>query len=146
MQLTRTAVMLLVLLLLWGAASAQYFPSGGNSLHAISFAIDGGGAAIATGDLNIFPEAHYSCTIRRAFASAYPSGSITVDIWKTNAAIPTSSNKISASAPVTLSSAQRSVDTTLTGWTTSVVDGDVFGATVATASTVQKVTIQLWCN
>jgi hypothetical protein len=114
--------------------------------HSIMFSVDGGGSAITTGDLNQFPTANYSCTINKAQISANQSGSITIDIWKANAAIPTSGNKISASAPVTLSSAQLNQASSLSGWTLSVSPNDVFGATIVSASTVQKVTVQLWCQ
>lgn len=114
--------------------------------HSIDFLIDGGGSAISTGDLNVFPTAAFACTINRVDVSADQSGSITVDIWKRAGAIPTSAQKISASAPATLSSAQLSQNGSLTGWTTSVSSGDVFGATVASASTVTRVLIQLRCQ
>jgi hypothetical protein len=122
-------------------------PAGGiTQLHSISATIDGGGTAISTGAVGVFPSALFACTINTAQVSADQTGSITVDVWKTNAAIPTSANKISASAPVTLSSAQLNQASPLTGWTTAVASGDVFGFSVASAATVQRVTIQLWCQ
>ena len=114
--------------------------------HVISFVIDGAGSAIATGALKDFPTANFTCTINKAQISADQSGSITVDIWKAAGAIPTSGNKISASAPVTLSSAQLNQNSSLAGWTTSVAVGDVFGFSVATASTVTHVVGQIWCQ
>ena len=54
------------------------------------------------------------------------STTTTVDIWKSNLAIPTVANVITAAAKPTLTAAQLAGSTTLTGWTTSVVDGDVF--------------------
>lgn len=44
---------------------------------------------------------------------------------------------------MTISSATKSQDATLTGWTTSVAAGDVLGFNVDSASTVQRVTIAL---
>lgn len=114
--------------------------------HVITFMLDGGGSPIATGAVGVFPTAAFACTINRIDVSADVSGSITVDIWKAAGAIPTAGNKISASAPATLSAAQLSQNGSLTGWTTAVSSGDVFGATVATASTVTKVTVQIWCS
>lgn len=126
---------------------AQLFGvSSSSALHSITFVIDGAGSAIATGALKSFPTAAYSCTINRIDVSADQSGSITVDIWKAAGAIPTSGNKISASAPATLSSAQLSQGGSLSGWTTSVSSGDVFGGTVASASTVTRATVQVWCQ
>lgn len=114
--------------------------------HFITLNIDGGGSAIPTGDLNFFPTAAFACTIDRIDVSGYPSGSITVDIWKRAGAIPTSAQKISASAPATLSSSQLNQNGSLTGWTTAVASGDVFGGTVATAATVERVAIQIRCT
>lgn len=49
-----------------------------------------------------------------------------LDIWKTNNAIPTVANSITAGAKPSLTAAQLSTSTTLTGWTTSVSPNDVF--------------------
>lgn len=127
-----------------GTSSWAVDCGGGN--HVIAFGIDGGGSAITTGDLGVFPTAQFACTIYRTDVSADQSGSITVDIWKRAGAIPTSAQKISASAPVTLSAAQLNQNGSISGWTTGVSPGDIFGATVATSATVTKVTVQIWCK
>ena len=49
-----------------------------------------------------------------------------LDIWKSNLAIPTVANTITGTAKPTITAAQLAGSTTLTGWTTSVADGDVF--------------------
>lgn len=49
-----------------------------------------------------------------------------LDIWKSNLAIPTVANTITGTAKPSLTAAQLAGSTTLTGWTTSVADGDVF--------------------
>lgn len=108
------------------------------------YVIDGGGSAITTGvkgDLRI----PFGCTITAAEALADQSGSIVVDIWKDTLANypPTDADSITASAPVTLSSAAKSENTTLTGWTKSIAAGDCLRFNVDSASTVQRVTIML---
>ncbi len=113
---------------------------------AFSFVIDGGGSPITTGALGLFPTAAFTCTINRIDVSADVAGIITVDIWKKAGAIPAAADKISASAPATLASAQLSQNGSLTGWGTAVVSGDVFGGTIVTASTVTRVTVQIWCR
>jgi fibronectin-binding autotransporter adhesin len=120
--------------------------AGAGQLHSIGFVIDGGGSAIVTGDAKVYPTADFACTINRVDISADQSGSITVDVWKRNAAIPTSGQKISASAPLTLSAAQLAQSGSLTGWTTAVSTNDVFGFSVATVATVTRVTGQIWCQ
>jgi hypothetical protein len=64
-------------------------------------------------------------------------------VWKLNAAIPTNSNSITASAKPTLTSSQRATSTTLTGWTTGVSANDVFGFEIESATTVTKATLTL---
>lgn len=114
--------------------------------HSITFVIDGGGTAILAGDLNAFPTAAYSCTINRADISADQSGSIEVDIWLESGAIPTAADLISGATPVELSGAQLAQNVSLAGWSLAVVSGDVFGASVASAMTVERVTVQIWCE
>jgi hypothetical protein len=115
--------------------------------HVISFVIDGAGSAITTGALKDYPTAEYACTINKATISADQSGSITVDVWKAAGAIPTSSNKISASAPVTLSTSQLNQASAVSTWSPLTVSvGDVFGFSVASAATVTHVVGQLWCQ
>lgn len=136
-----------------GTGSPICTDAGGNttttgcaSLHSISFGVDGGGSVLVTGDIHIYPPVDYACTINRIDISGYPSGSITVDVWKAASAIPTSGNKISASAPLTLSSSPLSQAGSLTGWTTSVSVGDVFGFSIASVTTVQNVYGVIWCQ
>lgn len=114
--------------------------------HSITFVIDGGGSPIAAGDLNAFPTAAYSCTINRADISADQSGSIEVDIWLESGAIPTAADIISGATPVELSGVQLAQNVSLAGWSTGVLSGDVFGASVASAMTVERVTVQIWCE
>ena len=102
--------------------------------------------ALATGDIKYYPTVDFSCTINRIDISSDQSGSLTVDVWKKAGAIPTSGDKISASAPLTLSSAQLAQNGSISGWTTSVTSGDVFGFSVASATTVTKAVGQIWCQ
>lgn len=67
-----------------------------------------------------------------------------MDIWKAAGAIPTGSDKISGSSPATLSSSQLGLNSSLSGWTTSVSIGDVWGASVATATTVTSMNVFIW--
>ena len=114
---------------------------------AIAFIIDGGGSAITTGikgDLDI----PASCTITGAKVRLDQSGSIVVDVWKlafSTSASPTVANTITASAKPTVSSTIASTNTTLTGWTTSVVAGDVLRFNVDSITTATRATLTLTC-
>jgi hypothetical protein len=115
-----------------------------NRVAAISFIIDGGGSAITTGikgDLMI----PFACTILEATLLADQSGSIVVDVWKDTYANypPTNVDSICASAKPTLSSATKSQDSTLTGWTLSIVAGDTLRFNVDSITTCQRVTLVL---
>jgi hypothetical protein len=108
------------------------------------FAIDGGGSAITTGvkgDL-VVP---YKCTITAVQLLADQSGSIVVDIWKDIYANfpPVLADSITASAPPTISSATKSEDTTLTGWTLTLNAGDILRFNVNSVTTIQRVTLVL---
>ena len=106
--------------------------------------IDGGGSVITTG-LKGFVMVPYACTINSVTMLADQSGSCVVDIWKANYASfpPTVANTITASALPTISSAQKSQDTTLTGWTTSVAAGDILAFNVNSASVITRVNLIL---
>ena len=113
------------------------------ALTAITLTIDGGGSAITAGALGKFPTVPYSGEIESVEVAADQTGSIVIDVWKAADAIPTDTNSITGSNPATLSTAQRSQDETLTGWTTSISAGDVLGFEVDSVSTVQEVTLTI---
>lgn len=108
------------------------------------FIIDGGGSVISTGvkgDIVV----DFAATIQAVVLSADQSGSIVVDVWKTTyaGAPPTVANTITAAAKPTLSSAQKSRDATLTGWTTAIAAGDVIRFNVDSVATLTKCTVAL---
>lgn len=110
----------------------------------VSFVIDGNGATITTGIRGdwIVP---FACTILGVTAVADQSGSIVVDLWEDTYANypPTDADTITASAPVTISSATKSQDTTLTGWDTALAAGSIVRFNVDSVTSIQRVTITL---
>lgn len=115
----------------------------------IEILIDGAGATITTGvkfDIQI----DFDCTIISATLLADQSGSIVVDIFKctysqydAGATHPVSGDKITASAPPTISTATKSTDSTLTGWTTAISANDILRFNVNSATTIQRVSLIL---
>lgn len=110
----------------------------------IIFVKDNNGVVIPTGiqgDIHV----PFACTITGIFIFTDATGSIVVDLWKDTYANfpPTDADSITASAPVTVSSAQKATDTTLTGWTTSVTAGDIIRVNVDSASTVTRFTLAI---
>ena len=118
------------------------------STRAIGITIDGAGSAITTG-VKGFVVVPFAGTITKATllstdASA-TAGSVVIDVWKDSYANypPTDADSITAAAPPTLSAANKSEDSTLTGWTTAISAGDVLGFNVDSATTVTRVTLAL---
>jgi hypothetical protein len=110
----------------------------------LTYTIDGGGAAITTGDKG-WIQFNYTGTINSWTILADQSGSIVIDIWKdtyTNYP-PVDADSITASALPTLSSVTKNTSSTLTGWTTAVTAGDIFKFNVDSCTTCTKVTITL---
>lgn len=110
----------------------------------IGITVDGGGSVLTTG-LKGFRSFSVAGTIIGARLFANASGSIVIDIWKDTYANfpPTVADTITASAKPTLSAAQKAEDTTLTGWTTSVAAGDVFGFNIDSVTTITRITLEL---
>lgn len=115
-----------------------------NTVRAISYVIDGGGSTISTGNKRGL-RIPFACTINSVTLGADQSGSIVIDIWKDTQANypPTVADTITASAKPTISSATKSEDTTLTGWTTSISAGDWLYFNVDSVTTIQFVTLTL---
>ncbi len=111
---------------------------------AINFVIDGGGSAITTG-VKGYLELPFAGTIESVRLLADQSGSIVVDIWKDTYANypPTDADSITASAVPTISTATKSEDTGLTGWTTTFSAGDIVGFNVDSITTLTRVTLSL---
>ena len=110
----------------------------------INFVIDGGGSTLTTGikgDLEI----PFACTITSVTLLADQSGSIVVDIWKDTYANypPTDADSITAAAVPTITTATKSQDTTLTGWTTSVTAGNTLRFNVDSVTSLTRCTVSL---
>jgi hypothetical protein len=125
----------------WPAGSSG---GGGGTEASLTFIIDGGGSAITIGQKGHL-EIPFACTITQVTILADASGSIVVDIWKDTYANfpPTDADSITAAAPPTISSAQKSQDSTLTGWTTAIAAGDILAFNVDSCATIKRVTISL---
>lgn len=117
----------------------------------VTFVIDGGlGDVISTGSKKYLGPMNFSGTITSATLLSSLVGDIEIEIRKCSyadfdagATHPVAGDKITASAPLTLTSAAKSQDTTLTGWTTSFSTGDIFEFVVNSATTITWVEITL---
>jgi len=91
----------------------------------IALAINDATAITTGGKTRTRVIAPFSGTIKRWKLISDQSTTSTIDIWKAAGAIPTNANTITASAKPALSAAELNSSSTLTGWTTSVTEGDV---------------------
>lgn len=87
----------------------------------------------------------FAATITGALLFADTTGSIVVDVWKDTFSNypPTAGDKITASAPPTISSDVKSSDTTLTGWTVDISAGDCLRFNVTSVSSITRATLIL---
>lgn len=108
----------------------------------IGITIDGGGSAITTGikGYRSFPVA---ATIIGWRILADQPGDVEFDILKDPFASYPPTTSIVAAAPPEITGVDSGEDTTLTGWTTSVSAGDVFGFEVVSAATIERVTLEV---
>lgn len=84
------------------------------------------------------------CTIRNvSVVGTDASDSVSIEVWKgTQGSLPpTVTDKISASAPLTLSSEYESTDATLTGWSKSLIEDEYLYFYVVTASVAGEIMI-----
>jgi hypothetical protein len=109
--------------------------------------IDGGGSVISTGVQGFSPPSPFAGTITKvelfSCDPAVLTGSIVLDIWKDTYANfpPTNADSITAAAQPTITANVKSSDAVLTGWTTAVAVGDIFGYTVDSVSTFKRVMV-----
>lgn len=110
----------------------------------LGITIDGGGVAITTG-VKGYLRVPKASTITKVTMLADVSGSIVVDIWKDTYANypPVVGDTIVAAAKPTITTAIKSEDATLTGWTTAIAAGDVLGFKVDSCTSITKLTLEL---
>lgn len=118
----------------------------------VGVTVDGGGSTPTTG-VKGFVQVPFAGTITGWALVADEAGSASIDVWKIASsappsapAVPTSANKISASAPPSLSSAQSASggSSGISTWTTAVAAWDVIGFNLTAASTVKRITLQIF--
>lgn len=111
---------------------------------ALVWVIDNGNTVIPAGQWGHL-EIPFACTINRATLLAKQVGSIVVDIWKDSYANfpPADGDSITASAPPTITGAQKSQDSVLPGWTTAIAAGDILAFNVDSCATITRLTLSL---
>jgi hypothetical protein len=95
--------------------------------------------------IKAFVEVPFDCTIDEVVMLANTAGNLVVDIWKTDYGSfpPVDGDSITAGTPPTIASGVKSSDTSLTGWDTSLVVGDVLAFNVDSCDEITLATITL---
>jgi hypothetical protein len=111
---------------------------------ALVFLVDGGGEAITTG-VKGYLRVPFNCTIDRATLAADQTGSIQVDIWKSTYAAfpPTNANSITGGHEPKITGGNKSEDSLLSGWATSLNEGDILAFNVDSVTGITRVTVSL---
>ena len=120
------------------ATSSGSAPTTNQNIRSVSVFFDGGGTALS-GTLSRCSQVNYAGTIEKVTILADQSGSATIDVRTVAYASytgPGSASTITASDTPALSSAVKSQDSTLTGWTTSLTANTVVCFVLSSPSTV----------
>ena len=109
---------------------------------ALEFVIDGGGTTILTGD-RIFIEVPFDCSIIRSTLVSSIVGNIVIDLYRASYSNFPAVASICGAALPKLVAAQKSQDSTLTGWSVLLSKGDILTAHVQSVSGLVLATLSL---
>jgi hypothetical protein len=115
------------------------------ALGSFGITIDGAGSVITTG-VKGYITIPYSGTITGWNILGNTTGSIVIDVWRTDyaTALPTVANSIAGTSKPTMVSVDKNQDNTISGWSnTAVSAGDVVGFNVDSASTLTRVNLSI---
>ncbi len=118
--------------------------SAAQTLRVLGLTLDGAGANINTG-VKGYVRCPFAGTITKWTLLSTNIGNVVVDLWRDTYANfpPNVSDTITASAKPNLSSSNKAEATTLTGWNTTVLAGDVFGFNVDSVANITRVILEL---
>lgn len=123
-------------------------PTGPSQVFGLQFVIDGGGGVIGTG-VKGYLMVDFACTIAQVTMLADTSCTAVVDIWACAYSAfappthPATGDKITSSDPPTITTALKSQDSTLTGWTKPIAANTVLGFNVTSNDNATRITIDL---
>lgn len=116
----------------------------GQQISGLTVALNGNGYPLDVGQ-KVRVHVPFACTITEASLLADIAGNVVIDIWNDDYGVypPTDADSITASAPLTLSGANKTKDTTLTGWATSLAADDTLIFNVDSCSVITALTVAL---
>ena len=118
--------------------------TGANATGSIGFLIDAGGVPVTPG-LKGTLAVPFGCKITSWTLMADATGSVTLDLWKSNFASypPTAAQSITGSAKPTISSDVKAQSSSLTGWTTTLEAGDILAFNLDAVSNLTRLSVGL---
>ena len=110
----------------------------------IGYVFDGGASVLAIG-FKGFISVPFDCIIESWTLTAFPPGSMVVDIWKSTFAgfPPSVSNSITGGAKPSITSDQKNSSSSLGAWTTAVAAGDIIAFNIDSVSVITLASISL---
>lgn len=106
----------------------------------INYVFDGAGSALTANNANISMD--YNATIKNIVLLGDVTGNAIINITRTSYTnFPASFNPI---GNITMTAAQKTKDSTLTGWNTSLYADDVVNVNLSSVSTLTKLTVKLY--
>lgn len=117
--------------------------------HGITLPYNDGGSVLATG-LRYYVEVPSPFTITRVTQVATPSGSLASYVYKCTYAQfdggvthPVAGDNICSATPPTITAATKSQDSTLSGWTVALADGDILAVGITSCATITFASLAL---
>lgn len=131
--------------LLWAWDGSDWEQVTASRLGTITATFHGGGSALTGGVEAPGVLVPYDHEIVGAYLLADQAGDAEVDAWRDSLANypPDVADSIVASAPMTLSSADASADTALSGWSVTGAAGAIYILKLVSASVIERLTAQL---
>lgn len=120
--------------------------SAANAYSAVELLLDGGGVGfVLDPGVKGMIELPFDCTIVEASLFANVAGSCVVDIWREayGSYPPTVADSITGAAPLTLTGAAKTKNTSLTGWTTALLAGDILAFNLVSCVSISQLTASL---
>lgn len=115
----------------------------GHAITQIAYIMEGNAFELTTGIKGPGLPIYFACTILEVTLLAAPAGSVVLDIWKDTYGSypPTDADSITAAAPMTLVSSDKTTNTSLTGWTTALAAGDVLRFNIDSIALIRSLTV-----
>lgn len=118
--------------------------SGANTAGSFGITIDGAGSTITTGNKG-YLTIPYAATITGWQVIGSTTGSCVINVWKAASGnLPTVADSIDGTEKPTLTNQQINTDLSLSTWTVSIAQYDVFRFNVDSASTVTRVNLSIF--